>query len=317
MPISRAASIHYDRVLTEVSVQYQHPGFIASVIFPERTVKKESDLWPVYDLSSFQQVDDAIQDGDIAREASWGWRLDWYRTEEHALRSLITNRQRNNVDNPIDLEVDTTKYLTEMILLNMEIAAARTVRDPASNGYVQNIADGWANYLTASPKTDITNAKNAIFRMTGRVPNVIVIPSTIASRMLLIEEIKEERKYVTDLTQSGLPNPLWGLRVVEAGALVAATYGAAWGETVLDPTQITSTSALSEAWGRDVWIGYVDEPGVRKLTYGANFMVRPRQVRSYREEAREGDWIEVRTMYGLKVIARACGALLQNVMPAS
>lgn len=314
MPISKAAGMHYDKVLTEISLQYQHPSFIGSIIFPERQVKKESDLWPVYDLSSFLHIDDAIQDGDIAREAMWGWKLDWYRTEEHALRSFISRRQRENVDQPIDLDVDTTKYLTEMVLLNMEIAAARTVRTPSNNGYVANLSSGWSNYLTASPKTDITAAKNAIFRMTGRVPNVIVIPATIASRMLLIEEIKEERKYVTDLTQSGLPNPLWGLRVVEAGALVAANANAALGSISLDPQQMTSTSSLQEAWGNDIWIGYVDEPGVRKLTYGVNFVVRPRVVRTYIDEAREGDWIEVRTMYGLKVIAPACGALLQNVM---
>jgi hypothetical protein len=302
--------LHYDQILTNISLKYSQPGLVAPVVFPTLPVKKESDLYPVYDLSNFVHIDDARQDGEIAREASWGWRLEWYRTEQHSLRAMITPRMRENVDNAIDLEVDTTNYLTEQLLLNWEIAAARFISDPANNGFVQNLNNGWDNYLTCSPKTDITLAKNAIFRMTGRVPNVMIVPATIASRMLLIEEIKEERKYVTDLTQSGLPNPLWGLRVIEAQSLRAPSSPV--GSYSLDPRVSTP---LQEVWGNNVWIGYVDTPGVRKITYGVTFESRPRNVRTYVEPWRDNaTWIEVDWMWGIHVIAPPAGALLQNVM---
>jgi len=313
--VGRANQIHYDQILTNVSVKYQMPGLIADRIFPIVPVKKESDLWPVYDLSQFQLVDDTRQDADIAKQATWGWRLEYYHTEQHSLRDIITPRQRENIDAPVDLDIDTTEHLTRLLMLNHERAAARIVQDDANNLTSIDLANGWSNYLTASPKEAIMAASNAIFTATGMRPNIIVIPSTIVRRMLLIEEIKEERKYTNDLTQSGLPNPLWGLEVLEATAVGFSSYIPP-GAVNLDPNNPAEPPPqLSEIWGNNVWIGYVDKPGLRKLTYGATFVPRQRNVRRYVDPERDnGTWIEVDWIYGLKTIARVCGVLLKNVM---
>jgi len=304
--IGTARYIHYDEILTDISVKYTNPNFAAQQIFVPKKVNKESDLWPVYDLESFRASNDLRMDGDEARQVTWGWSMQWYYCEEHALRDIVTDRQRRNVDGVIDLNIDTTNFLTDMLLVNMEIAAAQIVTNPANNGGSLNA--NWTSYATASPKTDIVTGANTIFTMTGRYPNVIVIPATVARKMLLIEEIKEERKYVTDLTQSGLPNPLWGLRVIEVQAL----------RMPLNPLGADSSAGdagtvLNEIWGDNVWIGYVSEPGLRSLTYGVTFFTQPRMVRTWREESRKGDWIEVSWIYGLKVIAKSCGYLLQSV----
>ncbi len=312
--VGRANQLHYDTILTNVSVKYQAPGLIADRIFPIVPVRKESDLWPVYDLGQFLVVDDTRQDGDTAKQVGWGWKLEYYVTEQHSTRMLITPRQRENVDAPIDLEVDTTEFLTRVMMLNHEREAARTIQDPANNVAAVNLANAWSNYLTASPKEAIMEASNAIFRASGLRPNTIVIPSTIVRRMLLIEEIKEERKYTNDLTQSGLPNPLWGLEVLEAAAVGFADYQPQ-GVINLDPTNPNAVPNLSEIWGNNVWIGYVDKPGLRKLAYGATFVPRQRNVRRYIDPERDnGTWIEVDWIYGIKVIARVCGYLLTNVM---
>jgi hypothetical protein len=316
MAVAQAQRVHYDEVLTNVSVKYRPEGYIAERIFPTMPVKKESDLFYVYDLSAFRYVDDTRQDGDTAKQASFGWKADWYMCEQHSLRDIITPRQRENVSGPIDLEVDMTEHLTDLLLLNREIRAARTLRDPANNLHAFTPSTPWDNYTVSSPKTDLINASNLIFTATGRRPNVVVIPSTIARRMLAIEEIKEERRYVTDLTQSGLPQNLWGLEVLEAAALQLPTDP--FGSRSLDPQDITLTSRMDEIWGRDVWVGYVDKPGLRRLTYGATFEARQRNVRTYIDVERDnGTWIEVDWIYTHKVIARACGVLIQNVMSAA
>jgi len=314
--VGKAYGMHFDKVLTEISVRYSQPNLIADRIFPVRQVKKESDVFPIYDLTMFRVVDTARQDGDVAKQTGWGWTLDWYRTEQHSLRDLVTQRQLQNVDDPIDLMVDTTLYLTEQLLLAKEARAAEICTNPANNILTLNLQAlnrQWSDYTSSSPKSDITEAANTIFQATGRYPNVIVIPATIARRLLLNEEIKEERKYVNDLTQSGLPRNLWGLEVLEAAALnlpINATDPL--GTTPLTPNQGV---VMREVWGNNVWIGHVDEPGIRKLTYGICFEARPRNVRQYVDESRDfATWIEVDCIYGLKVISRACGALITNVM---
>lgn len=313
MAVGQSQRFHYDEVLTNVSVKYRPEGYIAERIFPSMPVKKESDLYYVYDLSAFRYVDDTRQDGDTAKEASFGWVADWYMCEQHSLRQIITPRQRENVTGPIDLEVDVTEHLTDVLMLNREIHAAQTLRDPARNLTAFTPSTAWDDYAVSSPKSDLIRASNLIFTATGRRPNVVVIPSTIARRMLNIEEIKEERRYVTDLTQSGLPQNLWGLEVLEAAALQMPVTP--FGSQSLNPQDLTESSRMNEIWGRDVWVGYVDRPGLRRLTYGVTFEARPRNVRTYIDVERDnGTWIEVDWIYTHKVVARACGVLIQNVM---
>jgi len=294
--------VHYDKVLTEVSIRYSQDGFIATRVFPQRPVVKESDLIPVYDRENQRKFNALRADGSLAPEVEWGWTLSPYLAQEHALRSIVTDRALQNVDDPIDLFVDTVNHLTDMLLLEADAVASAVLLDTTNNIGATNC--NWTNYATASPKTDIITAKNAIFTASGRQPNVMVVPSTVANRMTLIQEIKEERKYVNDLTQSGLPRNLWGLEVIE----VAVIYNTA------NPGAAPS---FAELWSDNIWIGFVDpNPGLRTLTYGISPTPRPRTVRTYRDEARAGTWVEVSWIYDFTVVARECGYILQTVFTA-
>lgn len=300
MPL--APNVHYDKVLSEVSVRYTHEGFIANRIFPEIPVVHESDLIPVYDRENFRVVNDLRADGARAHEVDFGWTYRAYQAQQHALRSLVTDRALRNADEPFDLFVDTTEHLTDMLLLRADWDAMSILLD--TNNNIGSTNCNWTNYSTASPKADIMAAKNAIWAACGRTPNVIVIPSNVANLMTLIAEIKEERKYVNDLTQSGLPRNLWGLEVIEVPV-----------------TRLTSnpgaTPSYSALWSDNIWIGYVDpNPRRKMLTYGLCPTPGPRRVRTYRDEEREGTWVEVQWTYDFVVVARECGYILQTVFTA-
>lgn len=93
--------VHYDKVLTEVSIRYSQDGFIATRVFPQRPVVKESDLIPVYDRENQRKFNALRADGSLAPEVEWGWTLSPYLAQEHALRSIVTDRALQNVDDPI------------------------------------------------------------------------------------------------------------------------------------------------------------------------------------------------------------------------
>jgi len=70
--------VHYDKVLTEVSIRYSQDGFIATRVFPQRPVVKESDLIPVYDRENQRKFNALRADGSLAPEVEWGWTLSPY-----------------------------------------------------------------------------------------------------------------------------------------------------------------------------------------------------------------------------------------------
>lgn len=300
MPL--APSVHYDKLLSEVSIRYSQQGFIANRVFPSIPVGKESDLIPVYDRDSWFVYNDYRADGSEAAEVEWGWRMVWYHAQEHALRSIVTDRAVDNADEPFNLFADTTEMLTESLLLAADAIAMNILTNPSNN--IGSLNCNWTNYETASPKSDITTAKNAIFSATGRQPNVIIIPSNVANQMGLIAEIKEERKYVNDLTQSGLPRNLWGLEVIEV--------------PVVRLTSAPGANQTSEPlWADNIWVGYVDpNPRRKMLTYGIAPTPKPLSVRTYRDERRAGTIVEVSWIYDFVVVARECGYLLQTVFTA-
>lgn len=297
-----APNTHYDKVLTEVSIRYSQEGYIANRVFPQLPVQKESDLIPVYDRENYRVYNDLRADGALAAEVDWGWTFRWYQAQEHALRDIVTDRALANVDDPIDLFIDTAQHLTDMLLLRADYDAMSILLD--TNNAIGSTNCNWTSYSTASPKTDIMTAKNAIWAATGRQPNVMIVPSNVANLMGLIAEIKEERKYVNDLTQSGLPRNLWGLEVIEVPITRLTSNPGA-----------TPTSAA--VWSDNIWIGYVDpNPRRKMLTFGLAPTPRPRTVRTYRDEARAGTWVEVSWIYDFVVVARECGYILQTVFTA-
>lgn len=297
-----APRVHYDKLLSEVSIRFSQEGFIANRVFPSIPVAKESDLIPVYDRDSWRLYNDYRADGSEAVELDWGWKMVWYHAQEHALCSIVTDRSVDNADEPFNLFADTTETLTEALLLSADALAMQTLTNVSNN--VGSTDCNWTNYATASPKTDIMTAKNAIFAATGRQPNVMIVPSNVANQMGLIAEIKEERKYVNDLTQSGLPRNLWGLEVIEVPIV-----------------RLTSNPGLDQTsaplWSDNIWIGYVDpNPRRKMLTYGIAPTPKPLTVRTYRDEKRAGTMVEVSWIYDFVVVAKECGYLLQTVFTA-
>lgn len=305
MPTSN--TMHVDDLLSNLSIRFGNESYFAEKVFSKVPVTKESDFFPVYDMeqSGFRVLDTTRADRDEAKEVTWGWKMQRYVVDGHALKDIVTDRSEANADAPFDLMVDTTQFLTDTLLNGLDYAAGAILASTSTANNANNANADWTNYTTASPKTSITTAKTTIFEATGKVPNVMVMSVTTANKMTLLEEIKEERKYTNDLTTGGLPKNLWGLNVIEVPSLYDAGVKG-------------YSTTLTSNFADTVWIGYV-KPGPvgrKELTYGAIFETLPRQVKTYRWEKLSGTYVEVNWNYGLKVIAPQCGYVLTSVFTA-
>src|SRR5690242_13505005 len=98
--------VHYSRPLETMSIGYRPMGMMAESIFAVCPVKKEADPYYVWDRGGmFRAIDDLRPDGTAAMEADFNFTTDGYHAEEHALRTKVTDRERDNADDPLQLQL--------------------------------------------------------------------------------------------------------------------------------------------------------------------------------------------------------------------
>ena len=110
--------IHVDRPLSNISLAYQPTGLIADALFPTVPVKKESDSYFIFDKANSLRIPDTLRaDGAEANQDNLVVSTATYRLQEHALKDIITDRQRENQDEGLNLEQALVEELTSKVLL--------------------------------------------------------------------------------------------------------------------------------------------------------------------------------------------------------
>lgn len=300
-------SLHIDRLLTNYSQRYKNPQFVNEILFPTVRVQKESDLYAVYGLEMFNVYESKRANGGRSNEVDWTLTNDRYACEQYSLSDIVTDRDIQNADKPITIQMDTMEFLQDTLDLSKEYNAAQIARNAGTyvNGNTEALSgtSQWNDYTNSTPLKDFSTMQTAVFSASRKMPNVIVIPQQVALVLANHPQILDLRKYTDPnlLTNSGLPNVLQGMKVVEAGA----GYNTA---------NLGQASQLADVWGKDVIIAYTENgPKLKSLTYGMTFRTN-KYVRKWRDEEREGFVIETNDIYDLKPIATGCGYLLQTAI---
>ncbi|MFB5192659.1 hypothetical protein [Alicyclobacillus fastidiosus] len=300
--------VHIDSLLTNYSQRYKNAAFVNEALFPEVLVEKESDLYAVYGLEMFNIYESRRANGARSNEVDWTVSNERYACEQYSLSDIVTDRERSNADKPLTVDIDTLEFLQDTIDLGKEYRAAQIARNAANyvSGNTSAVTAKWNDYTTGTttshPLSDMNEAKLAVWKSARKMPNTIVIPSTVAMTLSLHPDILELRKFTNPdlMTNSGLPPVLQGMKVVEGGA----------GYNTANAGQ---TAELGDVWGTDVILAYVDpKPSIKSLQYGITFRTT-KYVRKWREEPREGDMVEVNDIYDLAMVASGCGYLIQSV----
>lgn len=311
--MARLSQVHVNRPLTNFSLQYRNAAFAAEALFPRLKVENESDSYFIYGAEAFHLYKTKRADGAEATEIDWSVAASGlYKCEDHALRGLVTDRERANADKPLTLDLDTTQILQDALDLDREYATAALVTNtanyPAGNTQTNSGTSLWSN-ANSTPLQDIRAAKSAIYTATLKRPNVIVIPTTVGLTLSTHPTLIDIRKYTDPrlLSDMGLPPALEGLEVVEAGAgyqagdLNAATSGPA-----------NAVANLAQVWGDNVIVAYVEKrPKIKSVTFGMTFWTE-KAVKKWRVEERDGDMIQTHDIYDPRSVAMSCGYLIKN-----
>jgi hypothetical protein len=318
MAANRPRSLQiYDPVLSGLARRYVPRGFIARQLIPSIPVAKLSGLYPVFTKSYWfrEHTDNRVSDRAPTREVDFEWSTESYLAEEYGLKVSLSDLEREQADAALRLEMNKTQLLTLQMELSHEIRVAALLNTRDAGGGLDNAMDAtpstnW-DQATATIETDIKGGVEAVYDATGLVPNVIVIPFKVAYAMAVQEDIRailqynaagKERNFI-ELGNRVLPSVIHGMQVIipQGAQKDAAKEG--------------GTSSVSEIWGDDVRLLYVDPSaawGIPSVAY--EFRHTPKRVTRWRTTDPDVEYIREMERYDLKVVADQAGYILKDVL---
>ena len=210
MPTRTAA--HIDKALTNISVAYmqEEGNFVANKIFPEIPVKKQSDVYFIYNKGDFFR-DEARVRGTAAESAGSDYGVEAsapYYCKVHAFHKDVTEQDRANYDEPLDADTDATDFVSQKMLIRREVEwaskyfvtgvwtreltghAAPTESDPLSATERVKF-----NLSTSTPIEDIAAEIVYMASQTGFKPNKIVMSPSVFYALKNHEDVLDRIKY--------------------------------------------------------------------------------------------------------------------------
>ncbi len=308
-------TVHVDAALSNLALQYANDQqfFIADRALPPVTVTKESDKYAVYTQANWFTLPQTLR-GDKGKIAEVDWDVTWatYQSEEYALKDIVTDRARKNADLPLDLDIDTTEFLTHLILLDREVRVATAVFNAttfASYTSALAAADRWDAYTSAdsSPLEDVKTGKLSLMKYAQKAANTIIVGYEVFEALRLHPEIKDLIKYTYGATQDKINEELLAKCFDVDNFLV--------GRAIYNSANEGQTMTGAYVWGKFAMVCYVETPPPRKgVTLGTTFRAQDFQVKKWRDEEAGGDWVAASLIDDEVIIAVPAGYLLSTVI---
>lgn len=264
---------HIDRAMTNISVAYLQDAsaFIADKVFPIVPVRRQSDVFYVYNKGDFMRDEAQVRGagtesagGDYGVAAS-----DPYHCRKHAFHYDVTEEERANYDEPLNADTDATEFVSQKMLIRREMEWASKffktgVWGTEITGTGSNPSSGQAlkwNLATSNPILDITNAAVQMASETGYRPNTLVLSPFAFNALKNHEDILDRIKY----TQKGIVTTDLLATLFEVQHVYVA-----W--SVVNSAAKGATDSVSFIMGKHALLCYANpSPALRKPSAGYIF----------------------------------------------
>jgi len=305
----RPSQVHVSKALENISVAYMPQGLVAQDVSKVVPVMHESDTYFVYSKDNLRVLSTVWADGDVPNRSNWNLSTSTYTLTRNALRDLVTDRTKDNADIAVKPEVDVTEALTGQIKLKMEIdlfSLINSLTSWAARTSLSSTQRWSANTTISNPITFVDSATTSVRRRSGMKANTMVISDGTFKAAKEHTSIVDRIKYTSQ--QSVTPDLLATLFNVDKVLVSGAVQNTA-DEGITD--------VLADVATDTAFVGYVEpNPGLRKpstfYTFQKEGATRPFRVRKYRDDEREGDWIEVSSFYQIRVVSSDCGYIIND-----
>jgi hypothetical protein len=303
-------SLRIKSALSNVAVQYKNENYIAADVMGEIPVNKDAGYYWIY-ANDFRIEETKRGNKALANMATWAASTSTYTVQKHALKDALSEEDRMNSDLPGSLDVDTTEYLTDKIMLRYEYEVHKLLFTTTSfsNNTTLTSATSWRyNTTTSAPIQNVLSATSVIQKFSGKRPNMAVMGWDVFAALKENANIYGRIQYVERaMVTKDLLAALFDLNAVHVGA--AAYMNAGEG--------LETTTSQSYIWGADCLIAYMDGvPGIKKqsaaVTFRVNEFGKPYRVKKWFSQDYDCDFIEVETKFGPRAVATSCAYLFKT-----
>jgi hypothetical protein len=298
--------VSYSQVLTDVSLKYQNAAMVGEQLFTPVPVQKNTGLYYEYGKQDLRLYNLDRAPGSPSKEIDWAvTRSQPFYTEEIAVSMPIPREVEEVQDTPpLNLQVDTTEYLTNIILLNIEKKIADMVQDTAlyPTDHVEDIKNDWGDD-ESDPITKIRHYKNVIRSKIIMEPNTLLLGAQVYNRLLDHPKIVDRIKY----TQLGITTQELMAKIFEVDRLLV-------GRAVAITSKERKSEEQSDIWGNVAILAYVTPtPGLKQITFGYLFRQRGyRAVETWYDDHRRSTFVRVIDKFVPKVVCNLAAAYLYN-----
>ena len=315
---------YVDMLLTNISIAYKNPLYLASTIFPMVPVKLQTGFVPRYTQSDwFRNL--AMPRGVGARSRRSSFSLDntmTYACKWASFGVEVPDLVRDNQMEPYDLDRDATTFATDKIMMEQElnfVTAAFSASiwgntdqtgvasGPGANQFVQ-----WSNYASSAPLQDLTSFNDIIEGKIGREANTLTMGKPVWSQLKWhpdnIDTIKHTQRA---MMTPELMGSLLELKRVLVGRGIYTTAAEGTAE---------SSVTYSRIWGKNALLTYTpDSPGLMLPAAGYTLawqrVANPLgYIKRMRDEQAEIDIIEANAFYQHKVTSANSGLYIASAV---
>ena len=297
------SQLHVNQLLSNVSVKYANSEYIWDKVFPQVPVMKDTDLYRVYDRN-FRVPETKRAAKGVAREFGFDVSTSTYALEQHALKDYVGVDEEENYDQG-SLKVDTTENLTDAIYRRIELSVANLF---TTTSWSLNVslaaANAWTANTTASdPVPIVDTATSTIIANSGKTSNFMILPRDgyIAAKNHV--SILDRVKYTSAEISTAMLAGLFSISELHV------------------PTAVQDTSAegvaasISAMWGDIAFLGWKPaSPGLKTPSCGYTFIRSTPRVRSWTDNERNAEAIEVEIKFQPKVVASLTGYLIKDIL---
>jgi hypothetical protein len=205
-----ARAVHVDQPLTNISIAFLQNAnnFIASRVFPNIRVQKQSDVYYTYDRGFFNRNEAKLRaPATEAAIAGFGIGTDNYFAKVVALKTQLAWQVAANADTPVQLERANTELLLHKMLIEKEVdwatkyfatgvwgteytGVADSTSGPGTDEVVQ-----WSDATSGTPIEDIRKGKTDLMESTGYEANTLVLNQRVMDALVDHPDIIDRIKY--------------------------------------------------------------------------------------------------------------------------
>jgi hypothetical protein len=246
-------------------------SFVAMKVFPRIPVRKQSDVYFVYNKGDFFRDEAKVRGG--ASESVGGEygveAADPYYCKVYSFHKDVTEQDRANYDEPLDCDQDATDFVSQKMLIKREVAWAskyfgKGIWTTEISGVASNPTAGQTlkfNNPSSDPIGAVTDSAVTMASQTGFKPNTIVCSPKVFYALKNHEDILDRIKY----TQKG---------IVTADLLATLfevdNFYVAWG--VVNTANQGAADNINFIMGNHLLLCYVNpKPAIKKPSAGYIF----------------------------------------------